>query len=249
MIQILLMTLAALFLFLQDPNPEIPKSTDKVESSSGDEAPNQKAEAPYKEVDPESTIGQPVPAVEVTDLEGGIVDLSELSDKTMVLEFTLPSCRFAQRLYIQQRVQPMIRRLDRDEIQWYSIDSSFFAHPQRWRDWAQKYSLKHQFLLDKEGRLAEALGVKVSPTFIIIHKGKIAYHGSLDDDIWGQDLERKVLLDDALKACLGGEKIEKPYEKPYGMAIRTRRVEDLRRKEFEEARKKALGDFKKPSDQ
>ena len=70
-----------------------------------------------------------------------------------------------------------------------SIDSHL-CPSQRWKDWAAKYSLDHQFLLDKEGQLAESLGVRVSPTYVVIHKGKVAYHGALDDDIWGQNMER-----------------------------------------------------------
>jgi hypothetical protein len=223
----LLLTLNAMNAPLQDP-PETGKS------------------AEFIEVDPARSLGKPVPSMELIDLDGKKVDLSKTSDEILVLEFSLPSCRFAQRLYIQKRVQPLIRRWGKSGVKWVSIDSSFFAHPQRWRDWSAKYSLDHQFLLDQEGQFAEALGVKVSPTYIVIHQGKIAYHGSLDDDIWGQNLERVVLLDNALKAIQSDEEVVKAYNKPYGMAIRTRRVEATRRQEFEEARKKALEKLDKP---
>lgn len=193
-------------------------------------------------------IGKPLPTVQVTDLEEKVVDLSKLTDETLVLEFTVPSCSFAKRLYIQKRVQPLIRRWGKSGVKWVSVDSTFFAHPQRWRDWAAKYSLDHQFLLDKEGQLAESLSVRVSPTYVVIHKGKVAYHGALDDDIWGQNMERVVLLDNALKAIRAGEQASDAYNKPYGMAIRTRKVEDVRRKEFEEARKKALKELQKPGE-
>ena len=53
-----------------------------------------------------------------------------------------------------------------------------------------------------------------------------------------------MLLDNALKAILAGEQAPGAYNKPYGMAIRTRKVEDVRRKEFEEARKKPLKNLK-----
>ena len=217
--------------------------------SPAQDAPPESEASVYTEVAPEKMIGKPVPSVELKDLDGKTVDLSQESDQTLVLEFTLPSCRFAQRLYIQKRVQPLINRWGKAGIQWVSIDSSFFAHPQRWRDWAEKYSLKHRFLLDQEGRFAESLGVKLSPTYVVIHKGKVAYHGSLDDDIWGQNMNRNVLLDAALKNCESEEVLEKPYNKPYGMAIRTRRVEDGRRQEFDKARKKALEELEKPADQ
>ncbi|MAJ28069.1 hypothetical protein CBD41_01460 [bacterium TMED181] len=213
------------------------------------EAPSEEQASVYTEVAPEKMIGKPVPSMEITDIDGKTVDFSEESDQTLVLEFTLPSCRFAQRLYIQKRVQPLINRWGKAGIEWISVDSSFFAHPQRWRDWAEKYSLKHRFLLDQEGQLAESLGVKHSPTYVVIHKGKVAYHGSLDDDIWGQNMDRTIYLDAALKKCESGDLLEKPYNKPYGMAIRTRRVEDSRRKEFDESRKKALEELKKPADQ
>ena len=80
-------------------------------------------------VDPTKMIGKPLPSVQVADLEEKIVDLSKLGEETLVLEFTLPSCSFAKRLYIQKRVQPLIRRWGKSGVKWVSIDSTFFAHP------------------------------------------------------------------------------------------------------------------------
>ena len=74
------------------------------------DAPEGEKSPQFKAVDPAGMIGKPIPSIQVEDLDGNELDLSKLTDELMVLEFTLPSCRFAQRLYIQKKVQPLIRR-------------------------------------------------------------------------------------------------------------------------------------------
>ncbi len=249
---VLLMTIIALLVSgvsssqdAQDVAKKSPQSSEKkivVEDEKEPSAPVPKA------FDPIRTIGMDLPDVEVKNIEGEIVRLSDFKDKTMVLEFAVPSCRFIQRLYIQKRVQPMIRRWEKQGVPWYTIDSTFFCHPQRWLDWKENYSVAQEFLLDPEAKLAESIGVSVSPTYVVVHKGKIVYHGAIDDDIWGQNLNRKLLLDETLKKIVANEDLGDSFQRPYGSAIRTRKVEDQRREEIKAARRAGSGKPEKGSE-
>ncbi|MGE4620274.1 MAG: redoxin domain-containing protein [Planctomycetota bacterium] len=192
--------------------------------------------------DPLALLGQAAPPLVLKGIDGESYDLSDHSDEIIVLEWILPECRFARRLYGQHRIHPMIRRWGKQKVQWISIDSAFFAHPEKIRPWAEKQSIKHPFLIDQDGRCAEAFGVKVSPTYIVVNRGQIVYHGSLDDDVWGRKLDRKLYLDDAIREAVDGNPVTNSLTRPYGMKIRTRRVEDDRRAKLAEAQEKASVD-------
>jgi len=49
-------------------------------------------------------------------------------------------------------------------------------------------------------------------------------------------LDRKLYLDDAIRQAVEGLEVENPLTRAYGMEIRTRRLEDIRRAALEKAR-------------
>ena len=186
--------------------------------------------------DPAGLLGKPAPALVLDDIDGKPLDLTSFSEGVVVLEWTFPACRFSSRLYAQHRVTPMIRRWGKEGVKWVSIDSAFFAHPEKIRPWIDKYSVQHPYLIDLDGRRAEAFGVTVSPTYLIVNQGMIVYHGAIDDDVWGKKLDRKLYLDMAIRNVVEGQTVENPLTRPYGIMIRTRRVEDERRARIQEAK-------------
>lgn len=208
---------------IQDPEPV---STDQPA----------KQEEKYHVVDPASLLGQSAPSLILDDIDGKSFDLAAHSDEIVVLEWTLPECRFSRRLYGQHRILPMARRWAKEGVKWVSIDAAFFAHPEKIRIWVEKYSVKHPYLIDKAGTHAEAFGVSISPTYVVVNRGQIVYHGALDDDVWGKKLERALYLDTAIRETVAGKAVGSSLTRPYGMQIRTRRVEDERRAQIEKAR-------------
>ena len=192
--------------------------------------------------DPLSLLGKPAPALVLNDIDGKSFDLTNFSDEVVVLEWTLPECRFSRRLYAQHRVVPMIRRWGKEDVKWVSIDSAFYAHPEKIRPWVEKYSIQHPYLIDVTGLHAEAFGIKISPTYLVVNRGKVVYHGAIDDDVWGKKLDRQLFLDMAIRDAVAGRAVENPLTRSYGMQIRTRRIEDERRAQIEEARKKSTQD-------
>ena len=183
-----------------------------------------------------SLLGKDHPAMVLTDTSGKLFDLATLSDKVVVLEWTQPDCRFTRRLYTQHRIIPMIRRWGKQDVKWISINSTFYSHPEKIKPWHEKYPIQHPYLLDQKGTVAEAFGVKNCPTYLVLNRGKIVYHGAIDDDVWGRNLGRKLYLDDAIRQTVEGLEVENPLTRAYGMEIRTRRLEDIRRAALEKAR-------------
>ncbi len=193
-------------------------------------------EQPAPIASPIDLLGKEAPAMVLPDLEGNSFDLTSWSDQVVVLEWSLPGCRFTQRLYLQKRILPMIRRWKKKDIRWVTINSAFYAHPIKIQPWIEKYPITHPYLLDKDGKVSEAFGVTNCPTFLVIDHGKVVYYGAIDDDVWGRNLERVNYLDDAIRQVHEGEQVSNALTRPYGMSIRTRRSEDERRATIEKAR-------------
>ncbi len=183
-----------------------------------------------------SLLGKGHPAMVLPDTSGKLFDLATLSDKVVVLEWTQPDCRFTRRLYTQHRIIPMIRRWGKQDVKWISINSTFYSHPEKIKPWHEKYPIQHPYLLDQKGTVAESFGVKNCPTYLVLNRGKIVYHGAIDNDVWGRNLDRKLYLDDAIRQVVEGLEVENPLTRAYGMEIRTRRLEDIRRAALEKAR-------------
>jgi hypothetical protein len=219
---------------------------------SGQEAPSQsssqspapveaEADQPESAVTPPITlIGKEAPELILSDISGKSFDLSSLSDQIVVMEWTLPECRFNRRIYAQHKMIPMMRRWGKQGVKWVSVNSAFFAHPVKVQPWIDKYKIQNPYLFDTSGHCAEAFGVKNSPTYLVLDRGKIVYHGALDDDVWGSKADRKHYLDQAIGQVVEGVPVTHPLTRTYGMEIRTRRTEDLRRAALEKMRKEAL---------
>ena len=183
-----------------------------------------------------SLLGNDHPAMVLPDTTGKLFDLATLSDKIVVVEWTQPDCRFTRRLYAQHRIIPMIRRWGKQDVKWVSVNSTFYSHPEKVKPWHEKYPIQHPYLLDQKGTVAEAFGVKTCPTYLVLNRGKIVYHGAIDDDVWGRNTGRKLYLDEAIRLSVEGLEVENLLTRAYGMEIRTRRLEDIRRAALEKAR-------------
>ena len=214
---------------------EVP--TDQGTPASDKQAPASEEKTDTSAIAPAiSLLGKDHPPMVLADTTGKIFDLATLSDKIVVLEWTQPDCRFTRRLYAQHRIIPMIRRWGKQDVKWVSVNSTFYSHPEKVKPWHEKYPIQHPYLLDQKGTVAEAFGVKTCPTYLVLNRGKIVYHGAIDDDVWGRNTERKLYLDEAIRLTVEGLEVENPLTRTYGMQIRTRRLEDIRRAALEKAR-------------
>jgi len=178
---------------------------------------------------PTAQLGKPAPHFEV--LDGGMQKrrLSEFKGKTVVLEWTSPSCPFVHAQY-QSGVMPELQRWATTQgVVWLSILST---HPSR-RDYLapdkaealnrNRAAAPTALLLDSEGAMGRAYGAVVTPhMFIIAPNGNLVYAGAISDKATMDAKEARTsrnLVRGALEDLAAGRKIATPSSRPFGCTI------------------------------
>lgn len=176
-----------------------------------------------------STIGQPAPQFEAIDSGMRKRRLPEFKGKTVVLEWTSPSCPFVRAQY-QSAVMPELQRWAAAQgIVWLSVLST---HPSR-RDYlpADKAAALHRtrgaapaaLLLDSEGVMGRAYGAVVTPhMFVVAPNGNLVYAGAISDNPTMSAKEARAsrnYVRAALDDLAAGRKIAMPSTRPFGCAI------------------------------
>lgn len=174
-------------------------------------------------------VGKPAPPFEVLDSAVRKRRLSEFKGKTVVLEWTSPSCPFVRAQY-QSAVMPELQRWAAAQgIVWLSILST---HPSR-RDYlpADKAEALHRtrgaapaaLLLDSEGIMGRAYGAVVTPhMFIVAPNGNLAYAGAISDNPTMDAKEARAsrnYVRAALEDVAAGRKVATPSTRPFGCTI------------------------------
>lgn len=174
-------------------------------------------------------VGKPAPPFEVLDSAVRKRRLSEFKGKTVVLEWTSPSCPFVRAQY-QSAVMPELQRWAAAQgIVWLSILST---HPSR-RDYlpADKAEALHRtrgaapaaLLLDSEGIMGRAYGAVVTPhMFIVAPNGNLVYAGAISDNPTMDAKEARAsrnYVRAALQDLAAGRKVATPSTRPFGCTI------------------------------
>jgi hypothetical protein len=174
-------------------------------------------------------VGKPAPHFEVLDSAMRKRRLSEFKGKTVVLEWTSPSCPFVRAQY-QSAVMPELQRwAAAQDIVWLSILST---HPSR-RDYlpADKAEALHRsrgatpaaLLLDPEGAMGRAYRAVVTPhMFIVAPNGNLVYAGAISDNPTMDAKEARVsrnYVKAALEDLAAGRKVATPSTRPFGCTI------------------------------
>jgi peroxiredoxin len=174
-------------------------------------------------------IGKPAPRFSVPDSENRVRQLSEFSGRTVVLEWTSPSCPFARAQYQSGVMQELQRLATKQGMVWLTVLS---AHPSR-RDYLppEKASAFHRgrgaastaLLIDAEGTMGSAYGAVVTPhIFIIDSSGALAYAGASGDKATRDAKEVRAsrsFIRAALEDLAAGRKVATPSTRPFGCTI------------------------------
>lgn len=176
-----------------------------------------------------TNISKPAPQFEAIDSGLRKRRLSEFKGKTVVLEWTSPSCPFVRAQY-QGGVMPELQRWAATHgIVWLSVLST---HPSR-RDYLppDKAEALHRsrgaapaaLLIDAEGHMGRAYGAVVTPhMFIIGASGELVYAGAISDNPTMDAKEArgsKNFVRAALEDLAAGRKIATPSTRPFGCTI------------------------------
>jgi len=174
-------------------------------------------------------VGKPAPQFDVLDSSMQKRRLSEFKGKTVVLEWTSPSCPFVRAQY-QSGVMPELQRWAAAQgVVWLSILST---HPSR-RDYLppdkaealnrSRGAAPAALLLDSEGAMGRAYGAVVTPhMFIVAANGNLAYAGAISDKATMDAKEARAsknFVKAALEDLAAGRKIATPSTRPFGCTI------------------------------
>lgn len=139
------------------------------------------------------------------DLDGRPHRLADLRGSVVVLEWTNHLCP-AVADELGAGLPMDTRRALRDEVAWWTVDSSWYARAlaEDVRGWRAGLTLSGPYLLDADGAVAEALGVRTTPSYVVLDReGRVAYRGGLGEG--GFEPERRNRVLEAARALLAGE--------------------------------------------
>jgi len=174
-------------------------------------------------------LGKPAPAFDVADTTGRRHTLAEFKGKTVVLEWTSPSCPYAAAQYTSGRM-PELQRWAKDKgIVWLTVLST---HPSR-SDYLkpadaeafnrQRGGTPTALLLDGPGTMGHTYGAATANhMFIVATNGTLVYAGGIDDsesrdpkEVATSHNHVRAALDD----MLAGRRIAVPSTDPFGCAV------------------------------
>ena len=163
-------------------------------------------------------IGDTAPSFELKDQFGKSHNLKDYQGKTVVLEWTNPTCPFVVHHYERDTMTKLIAQ--NPEVVWLHINSSYFTTAKENTAWAKAEGVK-TVLADPSGQVGRLYNARTTPhMFIINAKGNLAYQGAIDDNPHRE--ERKVVnyVDLALQSLKANKKIEIPETKAYGCSVK-----------------------------
>jgi hypothetical protein len=174
-------------------------------------------------------VGQAAPAFTARDADGRVRSLSEFKDKTVVLEWVNEGCPYVQKHYGSGNMQATQKQAAADGAVWLTVASSApgkqghvdAAGAKRWT--AAQKAAPTAFLLDADGKVGKAYDAKTTPHMYVVHKGKLAYMGGIDDRPTAAQADVKgaknyVLA--ALSDIKAGRAVATPVSKPYGCSVK-----------------------------
>ncbi len=174
--------------------------------------------------------GKPAPAVELTDLNGKAVSLSDHKGRWVVLEWTNPECPFVQKHYKSDNMQATQREVSGKNIVWIQINSTNPNHPEfktpaKMADWNSSMKAAPSIAaLDRDGKTGRAYGAKTTPQMVLINpNGMVVYNGAIDSIRSANvaDIPKATnYVKQAVQEVLSGKSVSMPLTTPYGCSIK-----------------------------
>lgn len=178
-----------------------------------------------------AVVGQPAPAISVTDLAGNPANLADYKGRTVVLEWNNFGCPFVQKHYRSGNMQSLQRKYGRD-VAWLVVNStartsSDYQEPPRIAGQLRDFqAAPTRYLMDEAGTVGLAYGAKVTPhMYVIDPQGKVVYNGAIDDKRSTNPEDVKTsrnYVAAALDELKAGKPVSTASTTPYGCSIHYR---------------------------
>ncbi len=175
-------------------------------------------------------IGASAPDFTGTDSHGKTHKLSDFKGKTVVLEWTNPSCPYVEKHYEPKNMQGLQEKYTGEDVVWLTINSSADGKqgnltPEEANTLIEEEGVKSTaYILDPEGTIGKLYDAKTTPHMFVIDKeGTLVYAGAIDSD----DSFKSETIDGAtnyvaaaLDALAQGAEVEIASTKPYGCSVK-----------------------------
>lgn len=174
--------------------------------------------------------GSMAPPLQVVDLGGKAVQLSDIRGRWVVLEWTNPECPFVQKHYSSGNMQATQKEALEQKVVWIQINSTNPQHtdyksPEAMSAW--NVSMRAQpthATLDQGGRTGMAYGAKTTPQMVLINpEGKVVYHGAIDSirSTNPADIPKATnYMRQAIREALSGKPVSVAASVPYGCSVK-----------------------------
>lgn len=160
---------------------------------------------PFKKV-----VGQDFPALKVTDLMSGkeidiSAELKKDNIKGAVVTFTCIGCPVA--VAYEERQKELVSKYGEDFVFVYLNANMGGETADAWKDYAEEAGYPGIVAVDEASKVAKEIGATVTPeVYVLDKKGKIAFHGPIDDSQDTKYIEAHLLAN-ALEAIKTGKEI------------------------------------------
>jgi peroxiredoxin len=122
-------------------------------------------------------LDRPAPDFELKGTDGKTYKLSDLKDKTVVIEWFNKDCPTCKHQAAQ--VRETSEALAKQGVIWLAIDSTGKRKFEDNVEHVKRDKLPHPILDDSAGNVGRTYEVRKTPTLFIVHKGSLAYRGAM----------------------------------------------------------------------
>ncbi len=157
------------------------------------------------------------------DTEGKTHSLSKYKDKIVVLEWIDPACPVCRRHAKEATMNHMVQKYQENKkVVVFGVLSSRITDKDKMAEFKKSQKLTYPILVDSFGKVWRNFGAERTPHMFVIHKGKVAYQGAIDNDPQGkmEDKKRQNYVVKAVDELLAGKSVTTKKTKPYGCSVK-----------------------------
>ena len=165
------------------------------------------------------TQGPGIGKFEMKTIEGKKYVLNDF-EKLRVFIFLSPGCPLSQKYTLTLNE---LAKEFQDKAEFYGVFAETNPVLNDYKDFKKKYKIRFTLFVDKEKKLVKTLTASVTPEAFVISKGKVVYHGAIDD--WAIELGKTKksstinFVRNALICAIANKTPVPDYSKPIGCFI------------------------------
>jgi thiol-disulfide isomerase/thioredoxin len=163
-------------------------------------------------------IGTPAGNFRVTDFSGATRPLSAYAGKLVALVFWSFKCPVA--LAYNSRLGALQSKYQGRGVELVAVDPDQNESPEEVKLNIANLNLPFTVWIDREGALAEGLGITHIPAVVVLDKGSVVrYAGALDNNKAIGDRGRIAYVEDALDSLIAGKPVATPETTSFGCTV------------------------------